>query len=54
VSHVALTSLRIALRLAAFCGVLALLGCTTADSEIPWNAPQQWEGTPGIPGLSRD
>ena len=30
-------------------------GCATADpnaeSDIPWNAPQPWEGAPGIPGL---
>ena len=30
-------------------------GCGTidpdAESEIPWNTPQSWEGTPGIPGL---
>jgi hypothetical protein len=32
---------------AAFCG-----GCvTTDDSDIPWNAPQPWEGSPNIPGL---
>jgi len=22
-----------------------------AESDIPWNAPQPWEGAPGIPGL---
>ncbi len=22
-----------------------------AESAIPWNAPQSWEGSPGIPGL---
>lgn len=31
------------------------MGCATADpyadSAIPWNAPQSWEGSPGIPGL---
>lgn len=30
-------------------------GCATTDpdaeSDIPWNAPQSWEGAPGIPGL---
>jgi hypothetical protein len=27
-------------------------GCTTTnDSDIPWNAPQPWEGSPNIPGL---
>lgn len=33
----------------------SLCGCTTpdpdAESDIPWNAPQPWEGAPGIPGL---
>lgn len=33
-------------------------GCATAntddsDSEIPWNTPQPWEGSPMIPGLDR-
>ncbi len=28
-------------------------GCvTTEDSDIPWNAPAGWEGSPFIPGLS--
>jgi hypothetical protein len=29
-------------------------GCTTPydnESDIPWNTPQAWEGTPAIPGL---
>jgi hypothetical protein len=28
-------------------------GCATPgdESDIPWNAPQPWEGTPGIPGF---
>lgn len=34
---------------------LAATGCATrdpdAESDIPWNAPQPWEGAPGIPGL---
>ena len=31
-----------------------LAGCYSvpADSDIPWNAPQGWEGSPYIPGLS--
>jgi hypothetical protein len=32
-----------------------LAGCATADeneSEIPWNTPQPWEGSPMIPGLN--
>jgi hypothetical protein len=32
----------------------ALSGCATSESEIPWNAPQSWEGTPAIPGLSQE
>ena len=32
---------------------LGLAGCvTTEDSDIPWNAPAGWEGSPFIPGLS--
>jgi hypothetical protein len=35
---------------------LALNGCATADpdreSDMPWNMPQSWEGSPAIPGLS--
>jgi hypothetical protein len=28
-------------------------GCvTTEESDIPWNAPAGWEGSPFIPGLS--
>ncbi|HMP76539.1 MAG TPA: hypothetical protein PKE12_09605 [Kiritimatiellia bacterium] len=30
-------------------------GCASTDpyaeSAIPWNAPQSWEGSPGIPGF---
>lgn len=41
------------LGLAAFC----LSGCATAGgndndgSDLPWNTPQSWEGSPSIPGL---
>ena len=40
---------------------LALGGCASTDgdfvdeqeySNMPWNTPQQWEGSPSIPGLS--
>jgi hypothetical protein len=40
---------------------LAVFGCATNDdayideqeySNMPWNTPQQWEGSPSIPGLS--
>ncbi len=38
------------------CAVASVLsGCATADdneSEIPWNSPQPWEGSPLIPGLN--
>lgn len=36
------------------CGLLiGLQGCSTTknSSDIPWNVPQPWEGTPNIPGL---
>lgn len=36
-----------------FCAVVcALHGCSTAgnSSDVPWNVPQPWEGTPNIPG----
>ncbi len=33
-----------------------LTGCATTDpdrdSDMPWNMPQSWEGSPAIPGLS--
>jgi len=34
--------------------VMLLGGCYSvpADSDIPWNAPQGWEGSPYIPGFS--
>lgn len=40
---------------------LALSGCATQDdyreereySDMPWNTPQQWEGTRQIPGMSQ-
>jgi hypothetical protein len=39
---------------------LALCGCATTDdyhddkeySDMPWNTPQQWEGSRQIPGMS--
>ena len=46
------------LRAAVLVSLLAvpalLAGCATADpddSELPWNTPQPWEGSPMIPGL---
>jgi hypothetical protein len=50
-----------------FCSLLAVAalftlgGCATPDddfvdeqeySNMPWNTPQQWEGSPSVPGLS--
>jgi hypothetical protein len=36
--------------------LLGLMGCATTDhrrdSDIPWNQPQPWEGSPYIPGVS--
>lgn len=39
---------------------LILCGCATDDgyhdekeySDIPWNAPQQWEGSQSLPGMN--
>ena len=39
---------------------LSLCGCATTDdyhdekeySDMPWNTPQQWEGSRQIPGMS--
>jgi len=40
---------------------LAFTGCASNDgdfhdeqeySDMPWNTPQQWEGSPSVPGLS--
>jgi hypothetical protein len=32
-----------------------LSGCaTTADeSDLPWNVPQSWEGSPSLPGMQQ-
>lgn len=39
----------ICLALIAVTGV----GCATSrDSDMPWNAPASWEGSPYIPGFS--
>jgi hypothetical protein len=34
--------------------LVGLAGCASTESDIPWNAPQPWEGTPGIPGFTPD
>jgi len=31
---------------------LAMTGCTTVESDMPWNAPPSWQGSPSIPGLN--
>lgn len=39
-------------------GLIAVItsGCASLDagyeSDMPWNTPQTWEGSPAIPGLS--
>lgn len=49
------------LRHALMLGMLMMLtglvcGCASImndeESELPWNTPQSWEGSPSIPGLS--
>lgn len=33
------------------------IGCASTgpgeESDMPWNTPQSWEGSPAIPGLSQ-
>ena len=43
--------------LAMLAMTVLLAGCKTPpdadnESDIPWNAPQPWEGSPMIPGLN--
>ena len=42
------------LLLFAFVLAFSIAGCYSvpADSDIPWNQPQGWEGSPHIPGFS--
>jgi hypothetical protein len=51
----------LALHLLAAATLLGLCGCATPEnnyhdeteySDMPWNTPQQWEGSRQIPGLS--
>jgi hypothetical protein len=43
--------LRFLLLLLGAAGVAA--GCATSrDSDLPWNTPATWEGSPSIPGFS--
>jgi hypothetical protein len=42
----------------ALCAVtIAVSGCATTgeerESDMPWNTPQPWEGSPFIPGMDR-
>jgi len=41
--------------IASFAALGLLSACTTRnpgeESDIPWNAPQSWEGAPSIPGM---
>lgn len=48
--------MRMVLFIAALCAVVMIgAGCASTDpyaeSSIPWNSPQSWEGSPGIPGF---
>ena len=45
---------RLSVRLLVLLAAAATIaGCASArDSDIPWNQPQPWEGSPMIPGLS--
>ena len=38
---------------AALLMLLSLCGCATTESDMPWNAPQSWEGTLSLPGMQR-
>lgn len=42
--------------LALCCMSAAFMGCATTndrESDMPWNTPQPWEGSPFIPGMDR-
>ncbi len=34
--------------------IITLSGCmsTNTESDLPWNAPQSWEGSVQLPGMS--
>jgi hypothetical protein len=34
---------------------LLVAGCASLEdeSDLPWNTPQPWEGSPAIPGLNQ-
>ena len=52
-------TLKTILALLTATGALALTGCATNDeyedpqeySNMPWNTPQDWEGSRSVPGL---
>jgi uncharacterized lipoprotein YajG len=44
-------TLHLKLILLAAC-LFILQGCATdQDTDMPWNTPKQWEGSPTIPGM---
>lgn len=47
--------MRALLTLIILAGAALLTGCATLEdeSDMPWNTPQSWEGSPSIPGLNQ-
>ena len=42
------------LPLLAVVGATILSGCATSgSSDMPWNVPQTWEGSPMVPGFQK-
>lgn len=46
------------LHLLAALSLVILTGCATSgdyanESDIPWNAPEPWEGSPYFPGMNQ-
>ena len=41
--------------IALLAGALLLSGCATLEdeSDLPWAAPEPWEGAPSIPGFNQ-
>jgi len=46
-------SLLLGLLAAAVCLAFAA-GCASVESDIPWGAPEPWEGSPYVPGLPQE
>jgi hypothetical protein len=44
----------VVMAVAALCWAVLAGGCASTESDIPWNEPQPWEGSPFIPGLPQD